>query len=240
LPNDFLGGYGFEMTRGGSGLEGTCFNSGCLAYGLGGSGCLRYLLAVLTRGTLLSLGKPATAVLDVYCLGGYFLKTGLETVVVLARFYIDFEFILSGFSYFYLEFWKGRFATLYGGFGSLVMMGLGAPFEFAFLSREAIFYLPTSLIVSRAFLLLFSTAVFLFLSYSLSSFRALGCFFRVIDEHSLNRSSAYCSYCMAQLSTLAYFCLFSSFNTYTSFTSAFLSATSFLPGTAFPVLSVGF
>lgn len=121
-----------------------------------------------------------------------------------------------------------------------MIIGFGASFEFVFFSREAIFYRPTSLIVSRAFLLLVTTAVFLFLSYSLSYFKALGCFFRVIDEHSLNRSYAYCYYCIAQLSTFAYFCLFNSFNIYTSFISAFFPATSFFPTAPFPDLSVSF
>lgn len=94
MPNDFLGGYGLETTRGGYGLEKAGLNSDCLGYGLGGYACLRYLLAVLTRGTLLSLGKPETAVLTDYCFRGYFLKMGFEAVVAFARFYIDLEFIL--------------------------------------------------------------------------------------------------------------------------------------------------
>jgi hypothetical protein len=235
FPNAFFGGSGFDTTRGSYGLVGICFSSGCF----GGYGCLRYLLAVLTRGAFLSLGKPETAVLATSAFDAYFLKVGFETVVAFARFYIDLEFILSGFYYFYLEFWKGRFVAFSGCFASLAMMGFGASLEFAFLSREAIFYLATSLIVYRAFLLFTTTAVFLFLSYSLSSLRALGCFLRVIEEHSLNRSSAYCYSWIAQLSTFAYFWRFNSFNTYTSFTSAFLASASFFPAapTAFVYFS---
>jgi hypothetical protein len=76
----------------------------------------------------------------------------------LARFYIDFEFMRYGFSSFYLEFAKGLW-FLFGFYGYL-----GASFELVFLSLEAIFYLATYFMVYNAFLLLLTSAVFLFLS----------------------------------------------------------------------------
>jgi hypothetical protein len=55
-----------------------------------------------------SLAKPEVAVFaTIYFLGYFLVKVGFETVVVLARFYIDFEFMRYGFSSFYLEFAKG-------------------------------------------------------------------------------------------------------------------------------------